>query len=112
MNSNGNLASSSNPLLHCERRRSTEICESSHDEHQFSTLADQLGIEEIDALQNFSNSRSIGSLNSRKSKIKYDHPTVILTQDQVETLIQTLEDTGNALKQLTFLEGELKPRRR
>ncbi|KXJ16321.1 uncharacterized protein LOC110236052 [Exaiptasia diaphana] len=78
-------------------------------DHQFSTLADQLGIEEVDAIHNFSNSRSSGSASIRN---KYDPPTVVLTQEQVETLIGTLQETGNALKQLTYVGRELKPRRR
>jgi len=109
MEPNDNITNPRRPLLGNEIR-SSDI--ESGSEHQFLTLADQLGIEEIDALHNFSSSRSNGSATNSRNLKKYDTPTVVLTQEQVETLIYTLEETGNALKQLTYIGNEFKPPRR
>lgn len=79
------------------------------DEPQLSTLAEQLGIHEIDALSVSQSNRSNASALSKK---RNDQPTVVLTQEQVETLIQTLEETGDALKQLNYVGRDLRPRRR
>lgn len=107
MDPNGNVYGPQRPLLGNSKVESD--VELSCSDHQFSTLADQLGIEEVDTIHNFSTSRSVGSASSRN---RQDPPTVILTQEQVETLIQTLQETGNALKQLTYVGRDLKPRRR
>ncbi|XP_031567926.1 uncharacterized protein LOC116302704 [Actinia tenebrosa] len=97
------------PLLN--DRKTSETCFDDSGEPKLSTLADHLGITEIDALHDFSSSRS--SAGDRKSHQKgRESPTVVLTQEQVNNLIQTLENTGNALKQLTYRGSEVAPHRR
>lgn len=98
------------PLLSYDRS-TPETCFDESGEPKLSTLADHLGIDEIDAFHDYSSSRSSGGDRKTRKKGR-ESPTVFLTQEQVDNLIQTLENTGNALKQLTYRGTEYTPHRR
>lgn len=97
------------PLLNDRKNSETFLDESG--EPKLCTLADHLGIDEIDAFHDFSGSRSSAGDRRKRNKGR-ESPTVVLTQEQVHNLIETLENTGNTLKQLTYRGSEFMPRRR
>jgi hypothetical protein len=95
------------PLL--DDMRNSDSCFEDSGEPRLSTLADHLGIAEVDAFYDISSS---GSASGRTLIKNRESPTVILTQEQVDTLIETLENTRNTLKQLTYRGDEHRPPRR
>ncbi|XP_032224912.1 uncharacterized protein LOC5500621 [Nematostella vectensis] len=73
---------------------------------QLSTFSEELGINEADGHSN----KSQGSHQTPKSH--ENHPTIVLTEEQVDKLIDTLETTREALNHLSLRHNEFKPPRR
>lgn len=71
---------------------------------RLSTFSEHLGIR-VDAFS--SSSGPAGSINSSR-----DEPVLVVTQDKVENLIMTLENTAEALKRLVLDSQGLLPKTR